>query len=639
MGLLLFLIASLIWEGRQAGRDGVSGRGSAQARTLLADAPSQPSAAPPAVLPRHYPHIRLAALAYDRTPMTAFEERRLEQSIDLVVCHPMYLRLLNRVAPQTPALLYTNTSNLYLQLLLDWLTFADEHGVSREEAFYHAARLTPFKGDSPSSRPVTWFWAVYRGGQLLTDVTDAACQRVRRTVRFADEGESLYLGYPERFREVHVQLAESASDGWAAALEYPTAVDRERRPTAWAQLRLLADTTERLTRSGQVAFDPPVDWKPARLNGSGPLFYVRFRTTAAGSPPAAHSLLGRDYVAARGTASGTIPVFDTQADADADGYLNDQEYAARAAGKDARFLYESRMVTPSYGPMRFATNPASTAFRRWAVEYHQQRLREAPLAGGFFMDNVAATAPIPATEVIEPVRDYPHEMAALMRGLAEAIAPRLVLMNTAGAGKRADPIIQANPAYLEEFALRPLAHHYAFFEDTADLVAHRAALTAPPPLAVLDSHPRGGSPTDARTQLATLAYYYLLADPDSTCLMFFGGFEPATSWKRHWCPAAAHDIGKPLAKWSLWASGTDPANEALKYRIYQRPYAGALVLYKPLSFGGWRGPAASLGDDTATTHDLKAEYRPLRADGTLGETVRRVTLRNGEGAILVKPVP
>ncbi len=44
----------------------------------------------------------------------------------------------------------------------------------------------------------------------------------------------------------------------------------------------------------------------------------------------------------------------------------------------------------------------------------------------------------------------------------------------------------------------------------------------------------------------------------------------------------------------------------------------------------------TMADDTATTHQLGGWYRPLRADGTLGPPVNKVTLRNGEGAVLVR---
>src|SRR5207245_2229699 len=145
-----------------------------------------------------------------------------------------------------------------------------------------------------------------------------------------------------------------------------------------------------------------------------------------------------------------------------------------------------------------------------------------------------------------------------------------------------------------------------------NLMARRAALTTPPPLAIIDSHPQRGSLTDPRMQLSTLAYYYLLADPETTFLMFYGGYEPATTWSRHWTPAVAFDVGRPAGRWSQFASGSDPSNSALQYRVYQREYTKALVLYKPLSYTRGVTATASLGDETATEHDLNGMYRPLR---------------------------
>jgi hypothetical protein len=118
--------------------------------------------APPAI-PRHFTHIRYAALAYYGLPMTPNEEQLLRSSVDLVVPNARYLRQINEIAPTTPQLIYSNVSNLYLDLLTDWLRYADRTGVPRESAFYHVAQPTPFTGDSPSSMPVTWFWNVQRG--------------------------------------------------------------------------------------------------------------------------------------------------------------------------------------------------------------------------------------------------------------------------------------------------------------------------------------------------------------------------------------------------------------------------------------------------------------------------------------------
>ena len=135
--------------------------------------------------------------------------------------------------------------------------------------------------------------------------------------------------------------------------------------------------------------------------------------------------------------------------------------------------------------------------------------------------------------------------------------------------------------------------------------------------------------------MGTLAYYYLLNDPDSTYLMFFGGFSPSASWEQTWIPAATVDVGQPLAAKTEFATGFDPQNSKLIYKVFGREYSNALTLYKPLSYALGQG-TGTLDDATATTHNLNGTYRILNADGSLGQTVTRVTLRNGEGVVLIK---
>src|SRR5207244_2668322 len=181
--------------------------------------------------------------------------------------------------------------------------FADVIEVSREAAFYHAAQAKPFKGDSPSSRPVTWFWGAYRGGESITDMTNSAHGN-SGNLNFGSSGESLYLGHIDRFREINFQLSSEANGGWAAELEYPSAADSAGQPVTWTRLDILDDSTSGLARSGQFLFDPPSDWKTASVGGSPRLYYVRFRTTGAGVAPIARSILGRDYVQANGKTAG-----------------------------------------------------------------------------------------------------------------------------------------------------------------------------------------------------------------------------------------------------------------------------------------------------------------------------------------------
>jgi hypothetical protein len=578
-------------------------------------------------IPRHYPHIRIALLAYHGNPMGPFEDELLRKSVDLVIPNETVMKHIRQVAPDTPQLIYTNTSNLYLDLLTDWLDFADRHRLPREGAFYHVTKPMPFRGDSPSSRPVTWFWRVFRGTSPLYDVTSEARGK-GKGVAFPARG-ALAVGYPDRFREVNIDLVSGAADGWSASVEYHAASGK------WKALSLREDTTRGLRQTGRLTFDPPADWAASVIQSSPPLFYIRFSAVRGNTPPVAKSVLGRDYVEAKGRTAGVVPVFDADADANHDGYLDDSEYARRAPGKDARFLYESRTPTESYGQMRFCVNPADPGFRRWVIDYHRRYLKKQPLAAGLFMDNSEGRVPAKPDQVREPVARYVEDYAALLEELGKAIRPHWILANTAGGYQRADPVVRKNPAYLEEFAIRPLSHHYGYFEDLAEIVKRRAKFTTPAPLVVLDSHPQRGDPNDARMQLGTLAYYYLLADPEWSFLMFYGGFEPSTPWKRHWCPAADFDVGKPAGPHSLFAEGQDPGNPSLRYKVFERKYDKALVLFKPLAHArGFRGQAPN-GDETATTHELKGAYRLLRADGTLGGAVRQVRLRSGEGAILI----
>ena len=68
---------------------------------------------------------------------------------------------------------------------------------------------------------------------------------------------------------------------------------------------------------------------------------------------------------------------------------------------------------------------------------------------------------------------------------------------------------------------------------------------------------------------------------------------------------------------------------AVKEPVFARRYTKGLVLVKPYVGG-------SFGDETASKHELPGEFQPLRVDGSLGDSVREVILRNGEAAILAR---
>ena len=481
-----------------------------------------------------------------------------------------------------------------------------------------------------------WFWAVSNGA---TDLTSTAHYTLGGGFSLGSSGQSVNVGYTDKFRELNFNLISGASS-WTYQLEYPTAVDGSGNPTSWVFVTTNTNTTSGFSHSGQITFDPPSNWVTASINGSALLYYVRIRTTnSGGTVPVVQTLLGRDYVNANGGTSGTIPVFDYAADTNHDGYLNDAEYAvAQSIGDNARFACESRLFSSGYGQMRFATNPGNTGFQQWAGNYSIRYLQNYPNASGLFMDNSTGRPDATAGTTVESIVTYSQDYANLLTSINKVIAPRWTLANMSGSNQGSElPMIAENIPYYEEFMIRPLSDNFVYFLNNASTVATRAQ-TNPTDYGVIDSYPNGGDVTDPRTQLATLAYYYLLADPTYNFLDFYGGYEPGTTWSRHWTNAVTYNVGSPQGTWSLFASGTDPSNSQATYKVYQRLYSNALVLYKPLSFQNW-STDASTGDSTATTHQLGGMYQSLRADGTLGAVVLSITLRNGEGAILIPLSP
>ena len=174
--------------------------------------------------PQHYSHIRIAELAYSGNPMGSYEQSLLQTSVDLVVPNPSYLATIDSVAPNTPQLIYTNLSNLYGSLYSDWLNYADAHGVSREQAFYHVSKAMAFSGSSSGSQPVTWFWSVYQTSTSgsSSDFTSLARGGSVGNLNWDGSGQSLYFGYTDKFRELNVNVSRAAESGWNGVWEYAT---------------------------------------------------------------------------------------------------------------------------------------------------------------------------------------------------------------------------------------------------------------------------------------------------------------------------------------------------------------------------------------------------------------------------------
>ena len=586
---------------------------------------------------RKYTHIRLAQLAYSGNPMGTYEKDLAKNSLDLIIPNTKYLQTLESVAGDTPSVIYSNISNLYGGLLTDWFEYAAAHGADRESAFYHVTQATGFTGASPSSIPVREFWEVLRGAAggsgSLTDLTYAATGR-GTGVPFGGVGQALHLGWTDRFREVNFTV-QTAAAGWLGSFQYVSEVNPDGSPKAWKTLSLLSNGTAGFTQSGQLIFDPPADWKPAVMPGTGQLLYYVRVVTTAGTGPTAKTLFGRDYVNSAGGGKGTIPAFDATADTNGDGYLTDAEFANRRSGYYARFVHETRLFYPYYGQMRFVTNPGSVPVRQWAADYHQRLLDQHTQADGVFLDNSNGKLPFAGTPVQESVATFTDDMAAAVGAVTRALPGKWVVSNTVGSIAEGDAIAEQSTAVLEEFLLKPTDHTWSTVLDMKNLIDRRLAADSPSPYVIIDTHPGSGDIRTERTRQGALAYYYLLADPDKTFLMFFGGFSPSAAWEKVFVPAATYDVGKPRGAMTTLATGTDPQNAKLTYRVYAREYENALVLLKPRSYALGQGTGTT-DQATATTHQLNGKYRQLYSDGSLGQVVTSIKLMNGEGVTLVK---
>ena len=408
-------------------------------------------------------------------------------------------------------------------------------------------------------------------------------------------------------------------------------LDADGTTKTWKPLTF-SDTTGNLTRDGKFTFDPPKDWKASTLTAGGETLYRVRVVTTAGTGPSVKTIFGRDYTDAKGVSAGTIPIFDTAADKDGDGYLNASEYANRRKGYDAKFVHETRLFYPYYGAMRFVSNPNSVGYKNWVVDYHLRQMAANPLADGFFVDNSNGKLPIDGIQVKEAVGTYTTEMAGTVQKLRSALPGKWIVTNTVGSFAEGNDIAEVSTAVLEEFMLKPNDVNWSSFLDMADLVKQRLATGT---TVIIDSHPGTGKTTDERTRMGTLSYYYLLADPDKTMLMFFGGFSPSANWQSVFVPAATVDVGKPTGEMKELARGTDPSNSSLTYRVYGRDYENAKVLFKPRSMNA-RWNIGTTNDNTATVQQLDGRYRVLKSDGTLGPVVTSVSLRNGEGVVLMK---
>ena len=361
--------------------------------------------------------------------------------------------------------------------------------------------------------------------------------------------------------------------------------------TAWSTLTVNSDTTSGFTADGVVAFDPPSGWLPCKVPGAYPsmhqnggdyrYYVLRFRVTGAGTAPYYALYTSRDYYGGGDNIYGTIPAFDATVNANGDGYLSLTEYnnVSRDPAKTARFAYESRLPM-YYGAQRLTTKVGDATTKAWASTAFCNNLIAGTEYNGVAMDNSFGLPIFPTGAVpLEPTAAYAAEYGTCLQYIWNhlpdhpVMGQRWIMPNLNGSTvASATEIIARVPVYDFEAFLRPRENNWSIFENNSSIVTTYQAMCSPPPLGVLDLFVNLNTYPDdwyAPWSLYNcLCYYYMLCTPDTVVTLM--GADPAYAYHFRFSYASRYDIGRACGAWSVFATGQDPQNTALAYKVYTR---------------------------------------------------------------------
>ncbi len=144
--------------------------------------------------------------------------------------------------------------------------------------------------------------------------------------------------------------------------------------------------------------------------------------------------------------------------------------------------------------------------------------------------------------------------------------------------------------------------------------------------------------TTLRQAIYSNLCFYLTARTDSTWLFIrpasgnaYGAFSNPNFDTLAWIPAMGYELGWPAQHYQLAASGAAVDQSGGSYKVWSRQYPYGIVYVRPVD-----GFDAKWGSQsTPITVSLGGNYRQLQTDGTLGTVVTQISLRGGEGAIMI----
>jgi hypothetical protein len=333
----------------------------------------------------------------------------------------------------------------------------------------------------------------------------------------------------------------------------------------------------------------------------------------------------------------------------ASGYFSDMQSWYQSHGNydiENAFLHRGghdeahRVQLKIWDSMRYVVNPSDSGLRAYQVD---RLSRVAQGQDGVFLDEFGggmSGASKPSDEFATPA-EYMTAETQLISQVHDAIKPRFLLINIAEYWTPADSalVVAAGGAHLER-ANFPFTDRLPSRWTQIDHLLAQNVYTEFVTLWTYTDWVRaktfpsfqGGmysSPLE-RGQLVQLASYYMAVPKDPQRY----SYDQQNMWNVRpdtvWMPALEADVGHPREARHVIASGVDAA--AQKYSIYARDFDNAYILIRPQL--DWR--KQTYADSTGIAVPLPAPMRPLHRDGTLGDPVSSVTLRNVEAAILFK---
>ncbi len=523
-----------------------------------------------------------------------------------------------------------------------WLrAWCAAHGKNWEDMFAHFAVDTVHRPGNESyaadtSKEQGFNNVFVYDGASYTDRTVSACAPGGSSFAIGNNsGWILYVGYDEPFKEVNVTLATQASADWAGAWEYWNG-------SGWVALSP-SDGTNDMTQSGRVEKVPPPmgSWVRTSVNGVG-RWWLRLRTTSRGTTQplvAAGGLSGRNYITFSG-GSYRQPGWSDANDPDRDGYAED---LSRAPNATARFRYEARACY--YELTRYYLNIGSADGRAgvvaMALDYVTRDLGGGCHYDSLFLDNAHPTIIFDnltsGGATIEDPSDsaWASNSIATLQAIKAAVGPSVVVfINTC---ERVDAVteslINVADGYHGEAILNAAG---GYPRERMQAIVNRDARGKWGQIFARKTAPAGDW---ERGKMTSLALYYLTSG-NHTYYMWGLDSYAGGRFTDNWYKAIEYNVGQPTAPYYVLHQEKDPSSAVGIAYMYAREFDNALVVAVPLP--DWDStytpsyttalPIYSIGGGRTSNR-----YQRLRSDGTIdAQLVTQITLRNAEGAILVK---